>query len=68
MGHGTVTALGKASIRMPIEQDLFLKFDVYVVDHDVPLSFGLEHHRELKCSSNEFKNTFTHHPSGKPFL
>ncbi len=65
MGHGTVTALGKASIRMPIGPDLFLKFDVDVVDHDIPPMFGLEHHRELKCSSNEFKNTFTHHPSGK---
>ncbi len=48
---------------MPIGADLFLKFDVDVDDHDIPLLFGLEHHSELNCSNNEFNNTFTHYRS-----
>ncbi len=57
VSHGTVKELERASIRMSIGPDLFLTFHVDVVDHDIPLIFGLEHHRELTCSYNEFKNT-----------
>ncbi len=49
---------------MPIGLDLFSKFDVDVLDHDILLMFGVECHRELKCISNECSNTFTHLPSG----
>ncbi len=49
---------------MPMGPQLLLKFELNVVDHDVLLVFELKPHRELKYSSNEYDNTFTHHPSG----
>ncbi len=64
IGHGIMRSLGTATTRMPLAPGLFLNFDFDVVDHDVPVIFGLKHHRDLKCSSNEWENTFTHHPSG----
>ncbi len=62
--NGTVPSLRKASIRMPIGPDLFLKFDVYVVNHDILLIFRWKHHCELKFCYNELNNNFTPHPSG----
>ena len=63
MGHGTMSSLGTATIRMPIDDHYFISFDVDVVDHDIPLFFGLEHHKNLRSSSNEVENTFTHYSS-----
>ena len=40
-----------------------IKFSVELLENDVPIIFGLEHHRSLKYSSNEFDDTFTYHPS-----
>ncbi len=64
IGHGVMQSLGTATIREPMAPGIFLNFDVDAVDRDVPVIFGLGHHRDLTCSSNEYENTFTHHPSG----
>ncbi len=63
MGKGTINSLGKCSIRVPIDPSLTLEFEVDIVDHEVPLIFGLEHYLQKKCSSNEVDLTFTHRPT-----
>ena len=64
IGKGLERSLGKISIRLPLGPDCLLEFEVDLVENDVPIIFGLEHHREFQCSSNEVENTFTHHPPG----
>ena len=54
---------GKAVIRIPLGAFFTNEFSVDLVENDVPIIFGLEHHRRLKSSSNEVHATFTHHPS-----
>lgn len=49
---------------MPLGPEGFLLFDVDVFDQDVPLIFRLEHHRQLKFSSNKIENTFHHSSYG----
>ncbi len=51
IGHGTISSFGIAAMRMLLDRQIILKLKSNVVDHDIPLIFGLEHHRELKCSS-----------------
>ncbi len=45
IGHGIMQSLGTGTIRMPMAPALFMNFDVDVVDHDVAVMFGLEHHQ-----------------------
>ena len=54
---------GKAVIRIPLEAFFTIEFSVDLIENDVPIIFGLEHHRRLKSSSNEVYATFTQHPS-----
>ena len=64
IGHGNVRSLRLADVRMPISEQVFLEFDVDIIDQDVPLVFGLEKHFKYGCSKNEYTKTFKHHPSG----
>ena len=57
--NGTNRSLGITSIRMPIGPTLTLEFNVELVDQDVPIMFGLEHHKLHKCSTDEVEDTFT---------
>ena len=68
MGQDTTGSLGMTEIRLPISSNIALTFDVDVVDHDVPILFGLEQHKRFKCSSNEVENTFMHHPTNMTLL
>ena len=63
MGQWTTPSLGIAEVRLPIRSSLALTFDAGIVDHEVPILFGLELHKRFKCSSNEVEYTFTHHPT-----
>lgn len=63
-GKGSMVFLGTALIKMPIGKHFTLQFQIYVIDHDISIIFGLEHPPSLQCSSNEVDLTFTHHPSG----
>lgn len=63
-GQGVVPSLGVATVRMPLGTSHFIDFETDVVAQDVPLMFGLDQHRKHHCSSDEYHNTFTHHPSG----
>lgn len=56
--------MGTAIVRMPLAKHFFLDFETEVVNQDVPLMFGLDQHRLHGCSSDEYHNSFTHHPSG----
>ena len=64
IGNGIIPSLALADVRMPLTPDLFLEFEVNLIDQDVPLMFGLDKHLRYKCSTNEYNMTFTHHPSG----
>lgn len=62
VGKVVTPSLGSAIIRMPIGENL-LDFRTDIVQHDIPLMFGLDQHKVHGCSSDEYKNTFTHHPT-----
>lgn len=51
-------------IRLPLDLHFTLVFEVDLVENDVPIMFGLKHHKEHLCSTNKVHNTFMHHPSG----
>ena len=55
IGHGKIKSLGLADVRMPISEELFLEFDVDLINQDVPLMFGLDKHLKHGCSTNEYK-------------
>ena len=63
IGKGIVRSLGVATIRMPLSPTFFLNFETDIIAQDVPLMFGLDQHRKHGCSSDEYQNSFTHHPS-----
>ena len=44
MGNGVNKSLGITTIRMPIGPLLTIEFKVELVNNDVPIMFGLEHH------------------------
>ena len=48
MGKGTINSPERCSIRIPIDPPLTLRFEVDIVDHDVPLIIGLYHHLHKK--------------------
>ena len=56
-----------AAMRILIDDRYWIEFDVDVMDHDIPLIFYLERHKELHYSYNEVKNTFTNHMSNTTF-
>ena len=64
LGDGVMPSLGVATVRMPLGHDRYLDFETDVVKQDIPLMFGLDQHKEHGSSSDEYHNTFTHHPSG----
>lgn len=64
LGKGIVRSLGVTTVRMPLGDSMFLDFETDVVEQDVPLMFGLDQHHKHGCSSDEYHNTFTHHPTG----
>ena len=63
LGKGVVHSLEKATIRMPLGKNTFIDFETDIVQQDIPIMFGLDQHKKHSCSSDEFHNTFTHHPS-----
>ena len=58
--NGTNRSLGITSIRMPIGPILTREFNVELAGQDVPIMFGLDHHKLRKCSTDELEDTFTH--------
>ena len=48
---------------MPLGNEHFIDFETDIVQQDIPLMFGLDQHKKHSCSSDEYHNTFTHHPS-----
>lgn len=50
VGQVKFPSLRKVSVRIPIGESLFLDFDVDMIDQNIPLIFGLEHHMKRRCS------------------
>ena len=48
---------------MSLGSPFFLDFETDIIAQGVPLMFVLGQHREYGCSSDEYQNSFTHHPS-----
>ena len=53
---------------MPLGSSFFLDFETDIISQDVSLMFGLDQHRKHGCSSDEYQNSFTHHPSNTTIL
>jgi len=64
VGNGVIESLGIATVRLPLADSFCIAFETDILAQDVPLMFILDQHRKHRCSSDEFYNTFIHHPSG----
>ena len=64
IGNGIIPSLAIKNVCMQLTPDLFLEFEVNLIDQIVPLIFGLNKYLRYKCSTNECNMTFTHRPSG----
>lgn len=62
--NGSVPSLRIARLRMPLGKHGFIEFETDIINKEVPLLFGLDHHLLHLCSLHEVFRTFTHYDMG----